>query len=60
MAVENEGAVISGPGGVGKTALALKIAEVLKPNYPDAQIYLDLKGASDQPLSRWEVLSYSA
>ena len=58
VAVENEGAVISGPGGVGKTALALKIAEVLKPNYPDAQIYLDLKGASDQLLSRWEVLSY--
>lgn len=40
-----------GMGGIGKTALALKLAEELTPGYPDAQIYLDLKGTSSQPLS---------
>ena len=42
---------IQGPGGVGKTTLALKLADQLTPHYPDAQFYLDLKGASPQPLS---------
>jgi len=42
---------IQGPGGVGKTTLALKLADQLMPHYPDAQFYLDLKGASPQPLS---------
>ncbi|MGE0128342.1 MAG: tetratricopeptide repeat protein [Blastocatellales bacterium] len=42
---------IQGPGGVGKTTLALKLADQLRPHYPDAQFYLDLKGASAQPLS---------
>ena len=39
---------IQGMGGVGKTALALKLGEQLSGRYPDAQIYLDLKGASQQ------------
>src|SRR5262249_12707877 len=42
---------IQGPGGVGKTTLALKLADLLRPHYPDAQFYLDLRGASPQPLS---------
>ncbi|MGH9768003.1 MAG: ATP-binding protein [Blastocatellia bacterium] len=42
---------IQGPGGVGKTTLALKLADQLAPHYPDARFYLDLKGASAQPLS---------
>lgn len=42
---------IQGPGGVGKTTLALKLADQLRPHYPGAQFYLDLKGASAQPLS---------
>jgi hypothetical protein len=37
---------LQGMGGIGKTALALKLVELLKPRYPDAQFYLDLKGAS--------------
>jgi hypothetical protein len=51
-AIEKGGIHISGlqgQGGVGKTALALKLAEELSPNYPDAQIYLDLKGVSEKP-----------
>jgi tetratricopeptide (TPR) repeat protein len=42
---------VQGLGGVGKTALALKLAEGLKAEYADAQFYIDLKGASPQPLS---------
>ncbi len=45
--IESDGVVIAGlygMGGVGKTALALKLAEILSPNYPDAQIHLNLRG----------------
>src|SRR5713226_419052 len=46
-AVRQGGVTISGlrgQGGIGKTELAYKLAEILKPGYPDGQIYLDLKG----------------
>ncbi len=48
---------VQGPGGAGKTTLALKLADQLAPHYPDAQFYLDLKGASAQPLSVAEAQS---
>jgi len=60
-AVQEGGATISGTlgmSGVGKTALALKLAEQLTPRYPDAQFYLDLKGVSSQPLAPKEVMEY--
>jgi tetratricopeptide (TPR) repeat protein len=60
-AIEKGGIHISGlqgQGGVGKTALALKLAEELSPNYPDAQIYLDLKGVSEKPLTAAEAMSH--
>jgi tetratricopeptide (TPR) repeat protein len=60
-AIENGGIHISGlqgQGGVGKTALALKLAEELSPNYADAQIYLDLKGVSENPLTAAEAMSH--
>jgi tetratricopeptide (TPR) repeat protein len=41
---------LQGLGGVGKTTLALKLAEMLAGQYPDAQFYLDLKGTSKQPV----------
>jgi hypothetical protein len=61
QAVKTGGVTISGLqglGGVGKTALALKLAEQLKPDYPDAQFYLDLKGVSAQPLTPRDAMAY--
>jgi tetratricopeptide (TPR) repeat protein len=49
---------LHGQGGIGKTALAYKLAEHLTPRYPDAQFYLDLKGVSDKPLNPAEALSH--
>jgi len=49
---------LQGMGGIGKTALALKLIELLKPRYPDAQFFLDLKGASTQPLTVAEALAH--
>jgi tetratricopeptide (TPR) repeat protein len=49
---------LRGQGGIGKTALALKLAEQLAPSYPDAQFYLDLKGASKEPLSVTAALAH--
>ena len=47
-----------GMGGVGKTTLALKLAEELTPRYPDAQIYLDLKGVDPQPLTATQAMAH--
>jgi tetratricopeptide (TPR) repeat protein len=61
QAVKTGGVTISGLqglSGVGKTALALKLAEQLKPDYPDAQFYLDLKGVSLQPLTTRDAMAY--
>jgi tetratricopeptide (TPR) repeat protein len=44
-------ACLYGMGGAGKTALALKLAERLTPHHTDAQIYIDLKGSGERPLS---------
>lgn len=50
---------LQGQGGIGKTVLALKLAERLAPRCPDAQFYLDLKGADEQqPLSPSDALSH--
>ncbi|WP_437782768.1 TIR domain-containing protein [Sorangium sp. So ce1097] len=44
------GTMLVGPAGIGKTALALRLAEELAPHYPDAALYIDLEGASKTPL----------
>lgn len=57
----DKGAIISGVygmGGIGKTALALVIADRLKVRYPDAQFFLDLRGASDKPMSPVEAMAH--
>lgn len=43
-------------GGMGKTELAYKVAQQLKDTYPDAQIVLDLRGATSDPLTPTQVL----
>jgi tetratricopeptide (TPR) repeat protein len=47
-----------GMGGVGKTTLALKLADELTPLYPDAQIYLDLKGVAPRPLTAAQAMAH--
>lgn len=46
-------AVVEGGAGVGKTALALRLAHRLSEDYPDGQLFVDLRGTSpeQQPLS---------
>jgi tetratricopeptide (TPR) repeat protein len=59
--IEQGGVAISGvrgTGGIGKTALARKLVQQLTPRYPDAQIELDLKGTSPQPLSPAEAMAH--
>ena len=54
------GAVIAGVrgmGGVGKTALALVLAEKLGGRYPDGQILVDMKGTGKKPLSAAEAMA---
>jgi Cdc6-like AAA superfamily ATPase len=61
QAIERGGVTISGlrgMGGIGKTALALKLAAELRERYPDAQIYLDLKGTSEKPLTTAEAMAH--
>jgi len=40
---------ISGMGGIGKTELALYVAERLRDTYPDAQLVLDMRGTDAAP-----------
>ncbi|MEO3827704.1 BTAD domain-containing putative transcriptional regulator [Actinomadura sp. B10D3] len=47
---------ITGMGGVGKTALALRVAHRVADAYPDGQIHVDLQGSS-RPLEAAEALT---
>ena len=56
-----QGAIITGLrglGGIGKTALALVLADKLKVKYPDAQFFLNLQGASDKPLTSIDAMQH--
>jgi len=53
------GVVLQGPDGIGKTALALKLAERLAPVYCDAQFFIDLRGgANQQPLAPDDAMAH--
>lgn len=50
-------AVVTGQGGLGKTTLAVHAAHRLRPHFPDGQLYVNLLGASPQPLAPSDVLA---
>ena len=47
---------VNGMGGVGKSALAIHVGHRLTPQFPDAQLYVDLRGQSEFPLEPQKVL----
>src|SRR6185295_8838044 len=49
---------LQGTGGVGKTAFALILADQIAADYPDAQIFLDLQGVSERPISSTEAMAH--
>ncbi|GAB3403336.1 AfsR/SARP family transcriptional regulator [Flindersiella endophytica] len=48
-------AVLAGPGGVGKTTLALTVAHELASTFPDGQLYAELRGSSANPVDPHDV-----
>jgi tetratricopeptide (TPR) repeat protein len=48
--------VVTGIGGSGKSALARHTAQMLRPRFPDIQLYVDLQGAGTQPMDPGDVL----
>jgi tetratricopeptide (TPR) repeat protein len=50
-------AVVAGTPGLGKTALAIHAAHRLRPEFPDGQLYVSLRGGSDHPGPPDEVLA---
>jgi transcriptional regulator with XRE-family HTH domain len=49
--------VISGPPGVGKTALAVRISHQLRECFPDGQLFMDMQGGLGGPLEPSTVLA---
>ncbi|MGC1394934.1 MAG: tetratricopeptide repeat protein [Coleofasciculaceae cyanobacterium] len=49
--------VITGVAGVGKSALSIQSAHLLKSDFPDAQLYVNLRGTESQPLEPLQVLA---
>ncbi|MEM8810317.1 MAG: ATP-binding protein, partial [Cyanobacteria bacterium P01_G01_bin.38] len=48
---------VAGMAGVGKSALAVHVVHQLAPQFPDAQLYVNLRGADEQPLAATDVLA---
>lgn len=48
---------ISGMGGIGKTELAVLVANRMRPEYTDAQLFIDMRGTDEKPLTAADALA---
>jgi DNA-binding SARP family transcriptional activator len=48
--------VLSGTGGVGKSALAVRVAQRVAERFPDGQLYANLQGATANPVASGQLL----
>ncbi|MEV0889965.1 helix-turn-helix domain-containing protein [Promicromonospora sp. NPDC050262] len=49
-------AVVHGAAGLGKTSCAVRAAELLAEEFPDGQVYVDLRGVDPEPMAATEAL----
>jgi tetratricopeptide (TPR) repeat protein/transcriptional regulator with XRE-family HTH domain len=50
-------ATITGVGGLGKSALAIHVAHQLRDEFPDGQLFIELQGSHDRPVTSWDALA---
>jgi DNA-binding SARP family transcriptional activator len=50
-------AAVTGPGGAGKTALAIHVAHQLSGQFPDGQLHADLRGGDARPADSTDLLA---
>ncbi len=49
--------VVTGPGGIGKSAFATHVAHLIRADYPDGQLYLDLAGITAEAVAPAEAIA---